>query len=68
MNTPKHCYLEITLAPGDENSTVSVVPNLLHLTWKTGKRAQDSGGGTEEPVEAHEWRLVLLREGSNIYR
>ena len=41
------------------------MPNILHVTWKTGRR--DQGGG-EEPVEAHEWRLVLWRDGDKIYR
>ena len=65
MNAPKRCLIEITLAPGDEIGGVSIVPNLLHVTWKTGKRDQGSG---EQPVGAHEWRLVLLRDGSKIYR
>ena len=66
MNVPRRCFVEITLAPGDENvGGVSIVPNLLHVTWKTGKRDQGTG---EEPVEKHEWRLVLLRDGGKIYR
>merc|ERR1712038_1013990 len=40
VNAPKRFCMEITLAPSDENSSVSAVPNLLHLTWKTGRRAQ----------------------------
>ena len=64
VNAPKRCYIEVTLAPGDESRGVLIVPNLLHVTWKTGKR--DQGG--EEPVDEHEWRLVLEREGSKVYR
>ena len=64
VNAPQRCYIEVTLAPGDESGGVSIVPNLLHVTWKTGRR--DQGG--EEPAEAHEWRLVLERDGNKIYR
>ena len=68
MNAPRQCYIEITLAPsGDERDGISIVPNVLHLTWKTGRRGDPNEAG-EEPVKAHEWRLVLFRDGGKIYR
>ena len=71
VNAPRQCFIEITLAPSDDQHAggVSIVPNLLHLTWKTGRRGdktEEERG--EEPVEAHEWRLVLFKDGGKIYR
>ena len=67
MNAPRQCYIEINLAPSEEYKGVSIVPNVLHLTWKTGRRGDQNAAG-EEPVEAHEWRLVLFRDGNKMYR
>ena len=67
VNAPRQCFIEITLAPSDEYSGVSIVPHMLHLTWKTGRRGDPNEAG-EEPVKAHEWRLVLFRDGGKIYR
>ncbi len=70
-------YIELTLAPTSQVPGIEVVPNLLHLTWKTRTRKNeqqndDGGGGggqqQEDPVLSHEWRLLMKKEGDRLQR
>jgi hypothetical protein len=68
----RHSYLlELSLCPATKCG-IEVVPNLLHLLWKEHTRSdkfpQQPMDLLQAPVKAHEWRLMLKKEGNKIQR
>ena len=63
-DVPFFCCLEITLVPVDDDCPIKIIPKLLHVTLKPGKR---DGRGPRK-IHVWEWRIVLLKEGCKFYR
>jgi hypothetical protein len=66
--------LELSLSPTASDTLLSggvkVVPIMLHVSWKR-KRVDARNAAEQEPqpeILAHEWRLLLKKEGDMVYR